>query len=137
MMSSWIKEQKKLINDQTAHANIISGNRGFRVAAEGSGASTPFFDIEDEHFVKIDLWQIGSAAIRLMSLFHAVTADVARTTGRSVLGFRSDFPRAMPSLADESNALLDEQRGSERYKKLILKMAQRAEASAKAGSKGK
>ena len=131
--SSWIKEQKKLINDQTAHANIISGNRGFCVVAEGKGVSTPFFDIEDEAFVKIDLWQISSAAIRLMQLFNRVTGDVGRTSGRIVLGFRSDFERAVPSLAAESNALLDEQRGSDRFKAAMLKMEQRAKASGKPG----
>ena len=69
-----------------------------------------------------------------MQLFHAVTSDVARTTGRSVLDFRSDFQRTLPGLAVESNALLDEQRSSERFKAAMLKMKQRTEASGKAGS---
>jgi hypothetical protein len=129
--SSWIKDQKKLINEQSAHANIISGNRGFRVVAEGKGVSTPFFDIEDEAFVKIDLWRVGSAAIGLMQLFYLVTGDVGRTSGRFVLGFRSDFERAWRSLAVESNALLDEQRDSDRFKAAMFKAEQRAKAKGK------
>jgi hypothetical protein len=131
------QEQKKLINGQTAHANIVSGNRGFRVVAEGDRASTPFFDIEDEAFVKIDLWQISSAAIRLMQLLYRVTSDVGRTSGRSVLGFRSDFQRMVPSLAVECNALLDEQRGGNRFNAALLKMEQRAKASGRDGSGGR
>ena len=133
--STWIKKQKGLINGQTAHANIVSGDRTFLVV-DGAGASTPFFDLEDEALVRLDLWQIGSAAVRLMLLFHDVTGDVARTSGRSVLGFRADFQLTVPGLAAESNALLDELRGSDRFKVALLTMEQRGEASGKTGSGG-
>jgi hypothetical protein len=61
--SEWLKRTKTQINEQTAHANIISGDSNFRLAASGAMADTPFFDIEDEHFVKTDLWLIGRAAV--------------------------------------------------------------------------
>ncbi len=120
-VSSWIKDQKKLINNQSAHANIISGNRGFRIAAEGKGVSTPFFDLEDETFVKIDLWQISSAAIGLMQLFYKVTGDIGRTSGRFVLGFRSPtssqwcglwLPSAMRCSTSNETATVSRRRGS-------------------------
>jgi hypothetical protein len=133
--SKWIKEQKKLINDQTAHANIVDGDRTFRVVG-GHGASAPFFDVEDEHFVKTDLWWISSAAISLMDLFYGVARDVANATGRSVIGFRTDFQRTILGLAAESNALLAELRGSDRFKAAMFKMEQRTQASGKAGSRG-
>lgn len=135
--SSWIKEQKNLINSQTAHANVVSGDRTFLVVGDGDEASTPFFDVEDEAQVRVDLWQIGSAAVRLMLLFHDVTGDVARTSGRSVLGFKAGFERTVQGLVAESNALLDEERGSERFKAAMLKREQRVEASEKAGSGGR
>ena len=78
------------------------------VVAEKKGVRTPFFDIEDEDFVKIDLWQISSVAVNLMQLFSTVTGEVARVGGQTVLGFRSDFQRTVSSLAAECNALLDE-----------------------------
>src|SRR5580693_2978103 len=85
--STWVRKQKELINSQTAHANVVSGDRTFLVVGDGDEASTPFFDVEDEAQVRVDLWQIGSAAVRLMLLLHDVNGDVARTTRRSVLGF--------------------------------------------------
>ena len=54
--SNWIKETKDEINANSAHANIISGSRTFRVSEDGKGVSTPFFDVEDTDYVKIDLW---------------------------------------------------------------------------------
>jgi hypothetical protein len=96
--SKWIKEQKKHINKQAAHANIVEGDRAFRVIDGGRGASAPFFDIEDEHFVKIDLWWVSSAAISLMDLFYGVADGVAAGTGRSAIGFRNDFQRTISGL---------------------------------------
>jgi hypothetical protein len=104
--------------------NIVSGGRTFREVDSGHSASAPFFDIEDEDFVRIDLWRIRSAAISLMDLFYGVARDVASATGRSLIGFRADFQRTISGLAAESNALLDELKGSDRFKAAMLKMEQ-------------
>jgi len=40
--STWIKEQKNRINVQTAHANMLSGDRTFRVI-DGGGGEQPIF----------------------------------------------------------------------------------------------
>lgn len=50
--SSEIKAMKTLINSSTAHANIAYTQNNFRLADSGNGFTTPFFDIEDEYFVK-------------------------------------------------------------------------------------
>jgi hypothetical protein len=42
--------------------------------------------------------------------------------------FRLDFPNAIAGLAVESNALLDEIKGSERYKTALRKEQERSEA---------
>jgi hypothetical protein len=68
-----------------------------------------------------------------MDLFYGVTQDVARATGRSVLEFRPDFPNTIGGLAAESNALLDEIRGSDRYRTAMRKEKERREGKEKLG----
>jgi hypothetical protein len=75
--SKRITDIKGQINNQDAHANIISADATYRAGQTAAGADLPFFDIEDEHFVKADLWRISSAAITLMDLFYGVTEGVA------------------------------------------------------------
>jgi hypothetical protein len=53
--SAWIASTKGRINSFAAHANIISGDNNFRLADDHSAASAPFFDVEDEYFVKAHL----------------------------------------------------------------------------------
>jgi hypothetical protein len=77
--SKWIKEVKGLINGQTAHANIISGHDTYRVEESGEAASTPYFDIEDEHDVKGDLWLIARAAIIVMGCLPCRRGRRSRT----------------------------------------------------------
>jgi hypothetical protein len=127
--SKWIADTKRQINEGPAHANLISADAAYRETAEV--ADLPFFDIEDEYFVQADLWLISSVAITLMDLFYGVTQGVARAIGRSVLEFRPDFLNTVAGLAVESNALLDEIKGSNRYKVAMLNEKQRSEEKAK------
>ena len=76
--SQWIKEAKEQINSSAAHANIISADSVFRIGDAGDQISAPFFDIEDEYFVKADLWLIASVAITLMDLFYESRPERAR-----------------------------------------------------------
>jgi hypothetical protein len=99
--SAWIASTKDRINSSAAQANIISGDNTFRLAADHSAASAPFFDVEDEYFVKADLWLISSVAITLMDFFFGVVGDVART-GQSVIDFRPDFQHTIQGLASEN-----------------------------------
>ena len=122
---------KGKINNQAAHANIVSADATFRVDQTTNVMAMPFFDVEDEYFVQADLWLISSAAITLMDLFYCVAKDVAQATGRSVVEFRPDFPDSIRSLAAESNALLDEIKGNDRYKTAKRKEKERSEAKAK------
>ena len=113
--SQWIKDTKERINSSAAHANIISADNVFRIADAGDQISAPFFDIEDEYFVKADLWLIGSVALTLMDLFYGVNQ------GRNVLEFRTDFADAVGRMAEESNALLAELKATDRFKRAIQK----------------
>src|SRR5206468_2852019 len=64
--SNWIRTTKDRINNSAAHANIVSSDKIFQVTDAGDAASTPFFDVEDEHMVKVDLWLAASIALTLM-----------------------------------------------------------------------
>jgi hypothetical protein len=122
--SAWIAGTKDRINSSAAHANIIAGDSTFRMADDRSAATTPFFDVEDEYFVKADLWLISSVAITLMDLFFGVAGDVARA-GRSVIDFRPNFQHDVQGLASENNALVAEIQASDRFQKAMQKLAQR------------
>jgi hypothetical protein len=129
--SKWVKEKKDQVNNQAAHASILGGNRTFRILDGGKTVGTPFFDIEDEVFVKVDLWLISSVAVTLMDFFFGVAHDVAQG-GRLVVEFRPDFRQTIGRLGAESDALRDELQGSDRYKAVMRRQAQRARAPATA-----
>ena len=115
--SQWIKDTKERINSSAAHANIISADSVFRVAETGDQIRAPFFDIEDEYFVKSDLWLIASVAITLMDLFYGVNQE------RNVIEFRPSFPRTIGRMAAESNFLLDELKATDRIQRQKRSMA--------------
>jgi hypothetical protein len=125
--SAWIKGVKDQINTDTAHANVISADRTFRVTDDGQTASAPFFDIEDEHFVKINLWNISRVPITLMDFFYGVAGDVA-ARGRSVVSFRPDLCQVVKGLAAENKTLQVEITNSDRYKTAMAKIAARKAA---------
>lgn len=118
--SNWIKSTKYEINKSMAHSNIISADSNFRIADDRTAVSTPFFDIEDEYFVKIDLWLISSVAIALMYFFHTVAGNVAEA-GRSVIDFTSDFQQTIQGLASENRALQNEIQDSDRFQRVMHK----------------
>ncbi|AZO24699.1 hypothetical protein EJ070_31195 [Mesorhizobium sp. M1E.F.Ca.ET.045.02.1.1] len=122
--SEWVSSTKGHINSHAAHANIISGDSTFRMADDRSAANAPFFDIEDEYFVRTDLWLTSSVAITLMDLLFGVASDVART-GRAVVEFRADFQGTIQGLASENAALQAEIQAGERYQKVMQDIAKR------------
>jgi len=113
--SEWIRATKDRINEFAAHANVVSSGSVFQVGEDEKVAQTPFFDIEDDYFVKVDLWQSAAAALELMDLFYGVN------TGRDVITFRPDFAPCMERLARTTDALLAEQKATERYKRAAAK----------------
>ena len=124
--SEWIKSTKERINSTAAHANIIGGDSTFRMAEDRTAASAPFFDIEDEYFVRTDLWLISSVAITLMDFFFGVAGNVA-LAGRSVLDFRSDFQQTIQALAAESDRVLAEIKASDRFQRAMQKITDRTQ----------
>jgi hypothetical protein len=128
--SKWIADAKDQINNENAHANIVSADATFRFQT-ADVMDLPFFDAEHKDLVQADLRVISGAAITLMDLFYGVTKDVARATGRSMVEFRPDFSKRIAVLTAQSNALRDEIKGSGFYKTAKRKEKERSEAKAK------
>lgn len=76
--STFIKNMKDMINKSSAHANLIYAynNFDFDEQKDKNHFIAPFFDIEKEHLVKTDLWQIGNIAMGLMDLFYGVNKNL-------------------------------------------------------------
>jgi hypothetical protein len=107
--SDAIKAKKGLINDAQSHANVVSSDSVFRIAATGDVIDAPFFDIEDEYFVKTDLWLTASVALELMDLFYGVNA------GRNVIEFIPNFPAFIGRLQSDTATLRMEMMATTRY----------------------
>jgi hypothetical protein len=114
--SEWIKAAKTRINGNAAHASVLSSDGVFRVGEGETVANTPFFDIEDDYFVKTDLWEAAAVALELMDLFYGVNI------GRELIAFRPDFLPLIRPLVQQTDALLDQQRSSERFKRVAIKL---------------
>lgn len=67
--SDAIEAKKGRINDSQSHANVVSSHSVFRIDDTGELINAPFFDIEDDYFVKSDLWLASAVALELMDLF--------------------------------------------------------------------
>ncbi|MDR8057700.1 hypothetical protein [Burkholderia cenocepacia] len=99
--SDEIKRMKDLINEQTAHANVYNSFHNFEfVGGENAAIYTSYFDFDDDHWLKVDLWECGQAGL--------VAADLILAIRKQYGGF---FPSRdadkLPQLIDTSNRLLD------------------------------
>ncbi len=113
--SDWIKGKKEQINLSTAHANIVISESTFRIAEAGDTINAPFFDVEDDYIVKVDLWQTGSIALTLVDFFYGVNQ------GRHVIEFCQGFADHVNRLAKDNNALIDELKSTDRFKRAQLR----------------
>lgn len=108
-----IRDIKALINESTAHANLLYTLNNFATSQRERAFLAPFFDFEDEYYVKTDLWRIGNIAIGLMDLFYGVNDTL------NVIKFVDDFPPRLQRLVQQSNALRTEMTATERYKQAM------------------
>jgi hypothetical protein len=106
--SAAIKESKDPINKFEAHANLINIYGNLHTVDRA-----PFFDIEDEYHVKIDLWRVGQVALVLMGLFDEINEE------RNVIKFANDFWPSFKTLSESNNALRSEMMSSDRFKHAI------------------
>lgn len=113
--STAILNMKKTINSSSAHSNIVYAHNNFRFDEKTDKFSTPFFDIEDEYWVKTDLWTIGNIVMGLMDLFYGVNKD------RNVIKFIDDFVPRLKALEKENHRLKTLMMGTDRLKKIQQK----------------
>jgi hypothetical protein len=103
--SNAIKRLKETINKSAAHSNIADAHSTFNF----DDVDTPFFDIEDDYFVKSDLWLIANVAMGLLRLFF----EVNRTL--NVIVFADDFEKRAKELSTDNDRLRAEMMQTERY----------------------
>jgi hypothetical protein len=108
--SDAIKNMKNEINNSTAHSNIVYAHNNFRPDDSKKKYITPFFDIEDDYLVKVDLWQIGNIAMGLMDLFYGVNQNTKD------IKFIDDFVVRLKSLEVQNHKLKEEMMSSDRFK---------------------
>jgi hypothetical protein len=108
--SAAIRHMKDNINKSVGHANLVSAGSNFRFN-EAGWFDAPFFDIEDEHFIKTDLWMIGNIAIGLMRLFHDVNSE------RNAIVFIDEFAKRWGNLSRENTLLHAELTSTDRFKR--------------------
>lgn len=106
---------KKLINSSTAHSNIIYAHNNFKFNEKLGKFITPFFDTEDEYYVKTDLWQIANIIMGILDLFYGVAKDHGGVI------FSDDFVQRLKTLEKENHRLKSEMMNTDRYKKSIKK----------------
>lgn len=118
--SQGIKDMKDAINASASHANIVSAHYNFKIAENWERFDTSFFDVEDDYFVKTDLWQSANIALGLIDLFYGVASEYEGIV------FADDFHARFEELVAINMKLKEEMMETERYKK----------AAEKAGLKG-
>lgn len=97
--SASIKRMKDTINELGAHANIVTAQHTFKHDSETRIFNTPFFDYENERWVKTDLWQIANVALGIMDLFYRVNQDLG------VIKLQDDWFDKFQNLAHENDRL--------------------------------
>lgn len=112
--SDAIEGIKKQIN-LDAHANLLNAQANFRTDYDEGWFAAPFFDIEDDYYVKTDLWRSGSIALTLLDLFYGVN------TGRNVIKFVDNYVPVFQQLAAKDAALREEMVSTDRYKRAMEK----------------
>jgi hypothetical protein len=122
--SAAINEIKKQINNAGAHANLLTTDNTFRIDYKDHWFSTPFFDIEDKHYVRTDLWMIGNVALTLLHYFYEINE------GRNVIKFVDNFWPLIQALGHKNGELRAEMMSSDRYKQAMELEAARTASAA-------
>lgn len=112
--SASIKRMKNIINDIGAHANIVTAQQTFKHDFEAGIYSTPFFDYEDEIWVKTDLWQVANVALGIMDLLYGVNEKFGG------IKIQDGWSDRFKSLAADNDRLKTEMLWHERLKRFNL-----------------
>ncbi|MCK5027395.1 MAG: hypothetical protein KAS07_03175 [Candidatus Pacebacteria bacterium] len=111
-----IQNMKNVINKSSAHANIVTAHNNFTFDRKTGKFSTPFFDIEDDYWVKTDLWSIANILMGLMDLFYGVNKKY------DAIKFIDSFTLRLKDLEKENHKLKVILMESDRYKNIQKKL---------------
>lgn len=109
--SAGLKRVKAMVNEFGAHANIVTAHQNFETDFKAGHFLTPFFDNEDEFFVKADLWQLANALMGLLDLFYGVNQKLG------VIKLQDDWTDRFGGLVKENDKLKAEMMGHDRMKR--------------------
>lgn len=112
-----------MINNNQAHTNVIMADSIFQMDDTGELANAPFFDIEDDCFIKGDLWLTATIALELADWFYGIN------NGRDVIEFAPGFVDEVQALAKGTDSLRAEIVETDRYKAAMAKINTRVEKS--------
>lgn len=111
--SKAIQELKNQINASNAHANLISAYGRSEANEQGGWFSEPFFDVEDDYFIKADLWRVANSALTFLHVFYEVNE------GRNVIKFIDNFWPIIQQLGQRNEALHQEMIATDRFQKAM------------------
>lgn len=110
-----INDVKNQINTSNAHANLLNTYGNFRHDDGACEFLAPFFDFEDDFYVKKDLFVISDVAIILLDLFDGVNSKL------NIVKFIDGFNARFDQLVREHEVLRQEMMSTERYKQAMMK----------------
>ena len=103
--SKQIKGRKDGVNEHFAHCSILHSHNLLAVDDKQNWMHSPFFDIEDEHSIKVDLWLLGGVAISVADTVYGVNESISPV---KPLGFMDGFVEELERLHRENTALQSE-----------------------------
>lgn len=96
-----LKRFKDDTNKLSTHANIVNASRNFGELGHEK-INTSFFDQDEEHHIKIDLWASANLCMGLLDIFYGVNKNFPQ------LVLQDDFLIRMARLKQENDALKTE-----------------------------
>jgi hypothetical protein len=107
--STFMKDLKAEINEQTAHAHVVNSQHNFDfVPGQRPAIVTSYFDFEDDELVKLDLWIGAKAGLHAIDLILSVRRDLGGfLPSRDVDG--------LPQLMADNDAVWRELRAEETH----------------------
>jgi|SRR3989344_2812082 len=105
-----IKNQRRLINNSTAHANLIYAQQHSEVNIKDGKFEYNYFDKEDLDLIKADLWQIGNSLMGIMDLIYGVD-----NRHNKFITFTPDFIKKLKEYEKTNLELKQEMMKKERF----------------------
>lgn len=96
--SASLKRFKDSTNKLSTHANIVDAHRNFG-DFNREKISSSFFDKEEDHHIKTDLWAVANLAMGMLDIFYGVNRDYPQ------LILADDFMSKMKKLKEDNNRL--------------------------------